>query len=288
MATGLARRAVELTAPHELAQFPLTADAFHRAPAQARQWPVNRREPLAIGLEAVAMVISTAALAAAVQVLDHLAQQASAHVVDTTRNRLVPRLLRRRTRRDAEPSEGPARVERLTAEQLAQLREVAARAAIRWRVPEQEALAIADGIVAELATLSQEEPGGGAPGRSGRSGSDPGDGDPVDGDPRGIGPGGCDPADGDPRGNGPGGCDPVDGDPRGNGPRGNGPRGNGPRGIGPGGCDPADGDPRGNGPRGSAPGGCDPADSDPADRDPAGSAPGGSDPGGDGSAEAAR
>ncbi|MEF9886726.1 hypothetical protein [Streptomyces sp. P9-A4] len=174
-ATRLARRAVGAVAPHELPQFPMTAQAFHSSSAKDRSWPVHRDEPLGIGLDVVAALISTAALSAAVQVLDHLVQQSTAHAVDTTRSRLLPRLLRRRTRQAleqaAEPATAPAEAERLTAEQLTRLREVATRAALRWRVPEAQARAIADGIVAELATLSQEqqeqqeqqEPGGEGP-----------------------------------------------------------------------------------------------------------------------------
>ncbi|MFE7598416.1 hypothetical protein [Streptomyces sp. NPDC057494] len=156
-----------MAAPHELPQFPMTAEAFHQSPAKDRLWPVHRDEPLAIGLDVVAALISTAALSAAVQVLDHLAQQSTADAVETTRDRLLPRLLRRRTRtrRSLEPaaaSVDPAAVsaepERLTVEQLTRLREVALRAALRWQVPEPQARAIADGITAELATLSEARP----------------------------------------------------------------------------------------------------------------------------------
>ncbi|MFC9590877.1 hypothetical protein ACFTUC_13990 [Streptomyces sp. NPDC056944] len=162
---------MEAAAPHELPQFPMTAEAFHQSPAKDRLWPVHRDEPLAIGLDVVAALISTAALSAAVQVLDHLAQQSTADAVETTRNRLLPRLLRRRTRtrRSLEPAAGPAAAslepaavsvepERLTVEQLTRLREVALRAALRWQVPEPQARAIADGITAELATLSEARP----------------------------------------------------------------------------------------------------------------------------------
>ncbi|MER5202326.1 hypothetical protein [Streptomyces sp. NPDC002825] len=166
-ATRLARRAVEMAAPHELAQFPMTAEAFHRSSAQYRLWPVHRDEPLAIGLEVVAAVISTAALSAAAQVLNHLAQQSTAEAVDSTRNRLLPRLLRRRGRQALEPAAPPVEPERLTAEQLTRLREVARQAALRWRVPEPQAQAIADGIVAELATLTPVRPDAGEPGGEG-------------------------------------------------------------------------------------------------------------------------
>ncbi|MFH8841978.1 hypothetical protein [Streptomyces sp. NPDC017868] len=182
-ATRLARRAVDAAAPHELPQFPMTAEAFHASPAKDRLWPAHRDEPLGIGLDVVAALISTAALSAAVQVLDHIAQQSTADAVDTTRNRLLPRLFRRRRLRRAlvptegategpteEPAATPAEAERLTAEQLTRLREVALRAALRWRVSEEQAWAIADGIVAELATLSRERPDAGDRGGEGQGG----------------------------------------------------------------------------------------------------------------------
>ncbi|MFF8380604.1 hypothetical protein ACF07V_31220 [Streptomyces sp. NPDC015661] len=166
-ATRLARRAVEVAAPHELPQFPMTAEAFHQSSAKHRLWPVHRDEPLAIGLDVVAALISTAALSAAVQVLDHLAQRSTEQAVDTTRNRLLPRWLRRPGRPAPEPAAVPVEAERLTAEQLTRLREVARQAALRWRVPEQQAQAIADGIVAELATLPPERQDAGEPGGEG-------------------------------------------------------------------------------------------------------------------------
>ncbi|MET9675560.1 hypothetical protein ABZY68_21045 [Streptomyces sp. NPDC006482] len=191
-ATRLARRAVDAAAPHELPQFPMTAEAFHRTPAKDRLRPVQRDEPLAIGLDVVAALISTAALSAAVQVLDHLAQQSTAQAVDTTRNRLLPRLLRRRTRRAmeaaAEQATTPVEVERLTAEQLTRLREVAMRAALRWRVPEPQARAIADGIVAELATLSQDRPAADEPEAVQPGGEGPAADEPDADEPGGEGP----------------------------------------------------------------------------------------------------
>ncbi|MEU2233906.1 hypothetical protein ACH4A8_39410 [Streptomyces vietnamensis] len=190
-ATRLARRAVEAAAPHELPQFPMTAEAFHRSPAKYRLWPVHRDEPLGIGLDVVAALISTAALSAAAQVLNHLAQQSTAQAVDTTRSRLLPRLSRRRTRRAVEPAATPVEVERLSAEQLTRLREVARQAALRWRVPEPQAQAIADGIVAELATLSQERPDAGEPGREGPDAGGPGGEGPDAGGPGEEGPAGA-------------------------------------------------------------------------------------------------
>ncbi|MFJ1826321.1 hypothetical protein, partial [Streptomyces sp. NPDC088178] len=46
--------------------------------------------------------------------------------------------------------------ERLSSEQLAQVRQIAMRTAARLRVPEAQAWTIADGIVAELATVAPD------------------------------------------------------------------------------------------------------------------------------------
>ncbi|MEV7957706.1 hypothetical protein ACIO6T_29090 [Streptomyces sp. NPDC087532] len=152
VATRLARRAVEAAAPQELAQFAMTAEAFHRAAPHRRLPFGGRDEPLGLGVEAVAALLSTAALAAAVQVLEHLAQQSTERAVDTVRRRAFPRLRRRRP----EVTATVAVPERLSSEQLAQVRQIAMRTAARLRVPEAQAWTIADGIVAELATVAPD------------------------------------------------------------------------------------------------------------------------------------
>ncbi|MFF5922719.1 hypothetical protein ACFY8C_31015 [Streptomyces flavochromogenes] len=167
LATRLARRAVAMAAPEELPQFELTARAFHSAPEHLRFGGGSRaREPLGLGLETVAALLGTVALAAAVQVLDHWAQQAAGHVADTARHGLLSRL--RRLRRRGEPEEQPVAAlpsrEPLTAAQLAELRRVARETALRLRVSEDAARAIADGIVAELAAATGQ-PGPGADSR---------------------------------------------------------------------------------------------------------------------------
>ncbi|MBP0450805.1 MULTISPECIES: hypothetical protein [unclassified Kitasatospora] len=149
MATRLARRAVEAVAPQELAQFAMTAEAFHSTPPRKRLQAVRRDEPLGLGLETAAALLSTAALAVAVRVLDHLTERAAGQAADTA-ERGVRALFRRRR---AEPA--AEAVERLSAEQLTTVRQVAVDAALRLRVPEEQARTIADGIVAELVTMAR-------------------------------------------------------------------------------------------------------------------------------------
>ncbi|WP_151772341.1 hypothetical protein [Streptomyces abyssomicinicus] len=164
LATRLARRAVTEAAPHELAQFDITAAAFHAAPEERRVGgAVHRGDPLALGLETAAAMLGTVALAASVQVLTHLGQQAADHVTDTARRGLLRRFGRRRRTEGAEPPRALESRDPLTAEQLAELRRVARDTALRRQVPEAEARAIADGIVAELATATAGEAAGRAP-----------------------------------------------------------------------------------------------------------------------------
>ncbi|MFC9730586.1 hypothetical protein ACFWGM_12670 [Streptomyces roseolus] len=155
MATRLARRAVAIVAPHELPQFELTAQAFHSAPEHRRAGHgAHRDDPLGFGLETAATLLGTVSLVAAVHVLDHFSQQAAGQVADTARQGLRGRFRRRRRALEAAPA--LPRRDPLSAEQLAELRQVARATALRLRVPEAEAQAIADGIVAELATAARE------------------------------------------------------------------------------------------------------------------------------------
>ncbi|MGW3248025.1 hypothetical protein [Streptomyces sp. NPDC001070] len=165
LATRLARRAVEATAPEELPQFAMTASAFHRASPRNRLLVDERDEPLGIGLEAITALISTGALAAAVKVLDNLTDRWTDRAIDVVQRRFVPRL----RRRGAEITTADVAAMRLSAEQLTQVRRVAVETAMRMRVPEAQARSIADGIVAELVTLASGTPS-------------PGEGTPSDGE----------------------------------------------------------------------------------------------------------
>ncbi|MFJ9351259.1 hypothetical protein [Streptomyces sp. NPDC101237] len=154
LATRLARRAVEAVAPDELPQFALTAEAFHRAPPSPAFVAGRRDEPLGIGLEAVAALLSATALTAAVQVLDHLAQQAADRTAEAVGRRVRFGFGRRR----AAATPPAVTLRPLSAEQLTQVRQVAGQAALRLRVPQEQAGAIADAIVAELATVAAAGP----------------------------------------------------------------------------------------------------------------------------------
>ncbi|MFJ1546140.1 hypothetical protein [Streptomyces sp. NPDC088246] len=119
MATRLARRAAEAAAPQELEQFAMTAEAFLIAPPHERLLVGGRAEPLGLAAEAVAALLGTAALAAAVPVLEHLTQHPTERAVGAVRHRTLPRLRRRRP----EVTATGAAPERLSTEQSAQLRQ---------------------------------------------------------------------------------------------------------------------------------------------------------------------
>ncbi|MFJ5219321.1 hypothetical protein ACIP98_32000 [Streptomyces sp. NPDC088354] len=149
LATRLARRAVEAVAPEELPQFAMTAEAFHRAPPSSWFVAPGRDEPLGLGLETVATLLSATALTASVHVLDHLAQQASERAAESVGRRVWFRLGRRR----AAATRPTVTAEPPSAAQLTEVRRIARQTALRLQVPEEQARAIADAIVAELATI---------------------------------------------------------------------------------------------------------------------------------------
>lgn len=155
----LARRAVRDVAPDELPQFAVVAQAYLASSETQRERAVRRAEPLGLGLEGVAVVITTAVLAVAARVSDHLAQELAGRSVDVAEQGLRARWRRWRARRGGDRSRNDAQGEAgaplpsLTPQQLAQVRQLAVQAGLRQRLAEPTAQAVADGIVAELATV---------------------------------------------------------------------------------------------------------------------------------------
>ncbi len=164
----LARRAVQDVAPDELPHFAVVSQAYLSASRARRQRAVRRAEPLGLGLEGVAVLLTTAVLAVAAKVSDHLAQELVERGVNAAEPGLRTRLRRWRARRrggasgesdangpsgasdDGETAAEP--LPALTPEQLAQVRELAVRSGLRQRLAEPMAQAVADGIIAELVT----------------------------------------------------------------------------------------------------------------------------------------
>lgn len=151
----LARRAVEAAAPEELPNFAKAVAEYHRPHIE------ERRVASGPGLEAVATLFSTAALTVSVQVLNHLTERASVRAAETVQRRVRSWFRRFRRRPPARVTARP-----LSAKQLTDVRKVAVKAARRLHVPEEQARIMADAIVAELATMTQDPADSSDPGDS--------------------------------------------------------------------------------------------------------------------------
>jgi hypothetical protein len=143
LVTRLAREAVCRAAPDELPQFAVTAEAFLAAPDRVRR-SASRDEPLGLGLDSVAIVISAAALSVTVEVLKHLAQQYSDRLVSTIGRRVHTLLGTRRSGKKG------VTLPVLDKQQLSRLHALAVSKAIARQVPAEQAALIADGIIAGL------------------------------------------------------------------------------------------------------------------------------------------
>jgi hypothetical protein len=157
---ALARHAVSQTCPEELGLFPATSTAYFADPQRALRMAKSepRDDMLGFGVEAAVAVpaITTAALWVAQEVLKWVGSQVRDSLEEesaTLIDRWVDRLLRLlRVKRDEVTPSSP---EPLTGEQLARVREVARRKALDV-LPEQQAVAVADAVVAGLVLPAEE------------------------------------------------------------------------------------------------------------------------------------
>ncbi|MGQ0778780.1 MAG: hypothetical protein ACT4NY_30935 [Pseudonocardiales bacterium] len=143
LVTRLAREAVRRAAPDELPQFAVTAEAFFAAPNRVRR-SVGRDEPLGLGLESVAVLVSTATLSVVIEVLKHLTQHYSDRLVARTGGQVRALLGRRRSGRQE------VVLPVLDKQQLSKLHALAVSKATARQVPAEQAVLIADGIIAGL------------------------------------------------------------------------------------------------------------------------------------------
>jgi hypothetical protein len=153
LAVRLARAGVARTAPMELDLFDETAAAFFDTGGAARV-AARHDELLGMGLETVEILISGAALAAAVEVVKHLSVQA----VDAASRRAFSRL-RRLFRRDTPARsavEAPARA--LPPEEFTRLRAIAEQRAQRFGLDADRAGLLAEAIVGALAMPDPPDP----------------------------------------------------------------------------------------------------------------------------------
>ncbi len=147
----LARDIVAAVAPEELAVFEPARDAFRIGPAGAVAEPRRKYpEPLGAGIDGTVTLVTPVVLLVITKVLDHLADMLGAQVADRGGG-VIRRAWRRIFRRHQPiqlpaPSVPPA----LTAEQLAEVREVAFDTARRAGLRESKAGLLADALVGGL------------------------------------------------------------------------------------------------------------------------------------------
>ncbi|MER0479617.1 hypothetical protein ABR737_14910 [Streptomyces sp. Edi2] len=143
------------------------SQAYLAASEAQRQRAMRRAEPLGLGLEGAAVVLTTAVLAVAAKVSDHLAKELVERGVNATGQGVRAWWQRWRARRRSGEGGGDVRgavvepLPTLTPDQLAQVRQLAVQSGLRQRLAEPTAQAVADGIVAELATASAGGTGAG-------------------------------------------------------------------------------------------------------------------------------
>ncbi|MFB7613985.1 hypothetical protein [Kitasatospora sp. NPDC056181] len=151
LVASLARSAVARTAADELPFFELTAAGFLAGSERARR-TARKDEPLGFGGDAALVLISTAALTVTVDVLKQLSQYYSERLVQGAARR-TRGWFRRRSTAAAAPAGVP--LPRLSADQIAELRELAYRRAKDAQVPDASAALIADAIVGGIVTRSE-------------------------------------------------------------------------------------------------------------------------------------
>lgn len=151
--TSLARGVVGHAAPDELPQFEVTAGAFFAASRRRVRRAARRDEPLGFGLDSLNVLISTAALSVTVEVLNHLAEHYVDKAVSKAGHKVRAMLGKRWDRKSNVPAE-PLPV--LNQEQLSEVHALAYRKATALQVPAEQAMLIADGIVAGLSLGDQK------------------------------------------------------------------------------------------------------------------------------------
>ncbi len=158
---ALAQLAVQQTAPDELALFPVAATAYFEDPQRAvKAAKANAGDDvLGIGVEmadAIPMV-STAALWVAQQVVTWIGSEVRASLEEESGGviRSWVRRVLRRLGMGTDEEKSPDGAESLTPEQLARVRQVALQRA-QEVLPEEEARAVADAVVAGLALPAAE------------------------------------------------------------------------------------------------------------------------------------
>ena len=150
LATQLARHAVSEIAPQELPLFRANAETYFKDPQRALAGTKSGDDLLGFGAGPEVVLLTPAVLAVATEVvhfvLGEFAKAAGKETAAQAREVLTGLLARKNGGAPA-PSTTPS----LTRDQLKIVRDVAYRAALRLRVPEARAHAVADSTVGALA-----------------------------------------------------------------------------------------------------------------------------------------
>jgi hypothetical protein len=158
----LARAVVQELAPDEIGLFPETSKAYFRRPRPGRTSTVTYRDPLGMGVESWAPMVSFAALGTAQSVLLFLGTEVRKGLQEQSASTIrawIKRGFRRLGPADDPPHDGAPQQgsDALTRHQLSLVRQHAYTQAVAFEVPADLAAKIADTIVGRLALHSDDE-----------------------------------------------------------------------------------------------------------------------------------
>ncbi len=144
---ALARQVVADDAPAELPLFAATADRFRSDPDGTLSAAPAKDETLGFGLETAVVLVTPFVLELVKRIFTRVADQLGDQAADGIAGRIAR--IFRRDGGDAADESGPAP---LTPEQLALIGAAAVDEAARLRLPPEKAQALANGVIAALAT----------------------------------------------------------------------------------------------------------------------------------------
>lgn len=142
-----ARDVVREQSPAEVPLFTLTADRYRQDPTATLAAPSSSDEKLGFGVETAVVLVAPFALDLVRRIFERLADKLGEQAADTIAGR-IGRLFRRDDAREAAAAEPDA----LTPEQLALIGQTAREEAAELHLPPEQAQALANGVIAALAT----------------------------------------------------------------------------------------------------------------------------------------
>jgi hypothetical protein len=152
---ALAKRIVSEVSPAELPLFDLTAARYHADPAGALDAKGSSDEALGFGVDTAVVLIAPFALDLVKRIITRIAEKVGDGAADSLAERIAHALAGKKATApagqapDGAPDQGP---EPLTPEQLALVDQTARAEAHHLKLPPDRADALANGLVAALAT----------------------------------------------------------------------------------------------------------------------------------------